>query len=408
VNVNKGTLAGVPVVLFRSKPPKDKIRRLEQDGVFDMAEKNYIGLVEKLNIDKSLIVDDLTLYYDMVYNRHIQKSKIERTWGSIEDYVDSLYWMKFVMKLSNYEMDELTGVKDFYKALKHFGWHYFTFDFKQCVSIHDAECDRLESIFMKYNDDPSVFESEAYKQKRNRISLKPVSLTRILNNYGVDDIEELLKQLYYLVYVAQLNTSEIAIIYKKDRLTINKLLSRFDMSISKKEARRRIEEHGRGNHMQSAVNTKKVILNHSIKKGMVGSNAENILRSMIETRLYSYLDVTKYEFIVGLSSNAIIPPREVDIPVLIYKKDAGEYYKYAIELDGNAWHKNDNENGENKEPLIKNTEWKLIRIWFKSAGKAKDKIEMGFRKMADDVCIVIRNNLEGEKNKWDAITIDGF
>jgi len=160
--------------------------------------------------------------------------------------------------------------------------------------------------------------------------------------------------------------------------------------------------------MQSAVNTKKVILNHSIKNGVVGSNAENILRSMIETRLYYYLDVAKYEFIVGLSSNAIIPPREVDIPVLIYKKDTREYYKYAVELDGNAWHKNDNENGDNKEPLIEKTEWKMIRIWFKSAEKAKEKIEMGFRKMTDDICTAIKKNLEDEKNKWETITIDGF
>ena len=44
-----------------------------------MPEINYVFLIEKLNIDKTRICDDLSQYYEQVSNRYMQRAKIERT-----------------------------------------------------------------------------------------------------------------------------------------------------------------------------------------------------------------------------------------------------------------------------------------------------------------------------------------
>lgn len=373
-----------------------------------MPEINYAFLIEKLNIDKTRICDDLSQYYEQVSNRYMQRAKIERTWGNVEIYVDSLYWMKFVLKLSNYEMDELTGVKDFYKAYKDLGWNYNSFDFSECQDMHKKEMLRLAGIYAKYDSSMKIFQESDFLDKRDNISLKATSITRLVHNYKVNDIDDLVKQMYFLVYVEKLNTSEIALIFGKDRLTVGKLLRTFNMGLSRKEARERIEKHGRGNHMQSAVAGKQTMLKRSIKNGVTGNNSENICRASLETRLYSYLNVYEYEFIVGLSSNAIIPPKEIDIPIIIYKKASNRYYRYAIELDGAIWHKKNTKSDEEKNENIKNTDWKLIRIWFKAAEKSKKEIESAFRRMSDDVCTIIMADINNEAGDWKIKYLEGY
>ena len=373
-----------------------------------MSEKNYEFLLDILKVDEGKIVDDLSQYYKQVNGRYMQKSKIERTWGSVENYVNTLYWMKFIMKLQHYEMDELSTTKDFYKAYKDLGWNYDTFDFQQCQKMHQKELLRLKEINDKFDLNSELFSTSDYIEKRNNITLKQTSITRLINNYKVTDIDELIKKMYFFVYAAELCTSEIALIFGKDRLTISKVLRSFGMNVSRKEARKRIEKSGRGNHRQSLIVSKKAMLNRAIKNGVTGNNSENICRASIETHLYTFLDVNRYEFIVGLSSYAIIPPKEIDIPIIIYEKETNTYYRYAIELDGDIWHKKIKEYDIEKNNVIMKTDWKLIRIWFESKEKSKEKIEAGFRKIADDVCEIISSDMKGELEEWSVRIIDSF
>jgi len=368
----------------------------------------YEFLLEKLKIDEMEIMDDLTPYYNQVKSRYMQRSKIEESWGSVETYINALYWMKFVLKLSHYEMDELTKVKNFYKAYKDIGWNYNTFDYNECKIMHDKEMLRLKEIMDKYDPNSEIYNCQDYINKKANIILKQTSITRLVNNYGVTDLEELIKKMYFLVYKEMLNTSEIALIFGKDRLTVGKVIRLFNMNISRKEARRRIEKNGRGNHSQSAVEGKKVMLKQAIKNGITGSNSENICRALIETYLYTYFKPEEYEFLVGISSYTIVYPREIDIPVLIYERKTDKYYRYAIELDGSIWHKNSEESDKEKEEMIKNTNWKLIRIWFKAAERSKIKMEKGFRKMADEVCMIISSDIKGISEDWKIKYIEGF
>lgn len=373
-----------------------------------MAEINYLTLIENLKINEAEITEDLSEYYDHVKGRYMQKSKIEQAWGSVENYVNALYWMKFVMKLSHYEMDEITNVRNFYKAYKDLGWYYNSFDFQECKKMHQAELTRLQNIYDAYDSNSEIFNQPEYLNIRKSIVLKQTSITRMVNNYKVTDIEELIKIMYFFVHVEKLCTSEIATIFGKDRLTVAKVIKNFNMNISRQEARKRVEINGRGNHRQSAVAGRQTMLQRAIKNGVTSNNSENICRATIETRLYMYLNVTEYEFIVGLSSNAIIPPKEIDIPIMIYEKCSDKYYRYAIELDGNVWHKDKGNKDEEKNVSIENTCWKLIRIEFKDALKNKKKIAEGFRKMADDVCMIILSDIKGEDNKWNIKYIESF
>lgn len=373
-----------------------------------MAEPTYSVLVKKLNIDPDRIIDDLSPYYTQVSNRYMKKSKIERAWGSVETFVNVLYWIKFVMKLDNFEMDELTGVKDFYKVYRDLGWNYNTFDFQECQKMHVKELERLNSFLEHYDPTSPIFDSEDYLNRKNKIHLKPTSVTRIIHNYKVDDIEDLIKLMYYLVYVAKLTTFEIALLFEKDSVTVLKLLKKFNMSLTSKEARKRIEEQGRGNHRQSAITGKKSIISRSIKNGVTDNNAENICRTLIETRLYSYLDITNYEFIVGLSSYSIIPPQEIDIPIIIYEKTTKKYYRYAIELDGAFWHEKSQESDVKKNGQIASSSWKLIRIWFTSFERSNENVEILFRRMTDKICSIILSDIKGAFEEWSVKILDGF
>ncbi len=305
-------------------------------------------------------------------------------------------------------MDELAHTKDFYKAYKDLGWYYDTYDFQECQLLHNEELGRLNSILSNFDPQSKLYESIHYTNIRSQIDLPQTSTTRLIHNYGVEDLEELVKKMYFLVYDAELNTSEIALIFSKNRFTIGKLLRSFGMNITRKEARRRIEKNGRGNHTKTAVEGKKVMIARAIRNGVTGNNSENICRALIETHLYSYLNIEQFEFIVGLSSNAIISPKEVDIPIIIFNKSKQKYYRYAVELDGTVWHEKDSSGDEEKDELIKKSNWKLIRIIFHSAEKSKTKIEDGFRKMADDVCDVIVSDITNISSDWKIKVINGF
>ncbi len=65
-----------------------------------MGEYRYKFLIDTLNIDFKIINDDLTMYYQLVENRYMQSAKIVESWGSIENYINTLYYMKFVLKLN--------------------------------------------------------------------------------------------------------------------------------------------------------------------------------------------------------------------------------------------------------------------------------------------------------------------
>ena len=100
--------------------------------------------------------------------------------------------------------------------------------------------------------------------------------------------------------------------------------------------------------------------------------------------------------------------KEIDIPIIIYEKETNTYYRYAIELDGDIWHKKIKGYDIEKNNVIMKTDWKLIRIWFESKEKTKEKIEAGFRKIADDVCEIISSDMKGELEEWSVRIIDSF
>ena len=75
----------------------------------------------------------------------------------------------------------------------------------------------------------------------------------------------------------------------------------------------------------------------TLEKGDIsGSKAEAAVRSLLNAKLQELCP--DWECIVGLSNCAIVPPKEVDIPIMCYYPKKRKIVRIAVEINGEYWH----------------------------------------------------------------------
>ena len=373
------------------------------------SHKNYLPLLKQLSIQKDGIKHDLYEFYQLIAKNPVKSDYARRNWGSVEAYVDALYWIRFVLKLNNKEMDELVGTRDFHKHYKPLGWYSNSYDFDECLRANKANRDSLSELISGFDYNDEVYNCIEYVKATERRTMKALE-GRARKRYNVSDVEELSRVMYYLVHVKELSTTEVAAIYGVTYNTIVRLLKVLGMELSRKEARKRIEAKGRGNHYQQHIVTRQQMARRSIENGINSNNVENVIRSLLDSTLPGWIDIKQYWIIIGISTYSILLEQEVDIPVIIQNRVTNQMYKFAVEVDGDTWHKQERNSArdrEKEERLLK-IEWKLIRIDFASKIRSKEARVEAFKALTERICRVIATSISDGQYSIDAVVIEGF
>ena len=325
-----------------------------------MNTQQFEEIAQKTGFDRDEISVDLTEYYNRVKKHTHWTQHVVSEWGSVENYIDLLYWMKFQKKYNPTQIMEITGKRTFPKAYNNVGWGMATYDFDQCNKAYDEHLKKLFELRDSLDINSSIFEEQDFLEKskdaRNVLSRKMCSY------YGVKSVEELVRRLYYYHHMHELSTFELSILFETSQRSIEKLLAKTGLGISKSESQKRAarkRDYGRVFTTQRHTRA-----NSLVKNGVFGSKAENMVRTLLATKLENLLAV-EYEIIVGLNTTTIVPPLEIDIPVILIEKKTGKINKIAIEVDGEKYHQTQRmqTRDANKDSVVKEHGWHMVRVF---------------------------------------------
>lgn len=323
--------------------------------------------MKTFGITKEEIVDDLTKYYDKIYSNTRQKWKIEQEYESVEDYVNILYWIKFIKKMNYREMEELTGKLHFYQ---HYStgtlfWHYDTDSLKKCEKMYKEELEMLQNKKIKAQDYLDKYMPEVYHNYIQNLTQKQ-DLSLLASHYGHNDVMIFIKEIYYLRFIEKFTVKEFSILYDRSTRTINNMLKKLSCNFTKQEAQENVVKRGRRNYSKAFITRRENHVKNILNSGLTGSNEENICRLMINDQLIKLIDSKDYEIVVGVSNRTIIAPYEIDIPLVIINKKTNKIIKYAVEYNGDVWHKDRKEMDKYKELKLNELGWKYFALEYHS------------------------------------------
>jgi hypothetical protein len=149
-----------------------------------------------------------------------------------------------------------------------------------------------------------------------------------MQSYKINIPIDRLYLLYYLRYKKQIPPSEMVQYISKSKRTIQYYLKQLGWEYDIFEAQQMSAKKKDYSGMFKAMRKTWVKNNYA-------SNAENMARELINIKLNEEIQA---DIIVGIHNMDIISPYEIDIPVIIIYN--GFTYKYAIEYNGDLWHKN--------------------------------------------------------------------
>lgn len=347
--------------------------------------------MDDFNLSQEMINHDLLKYYNYFHKR--QRCIILKQYKSIEDYINILYCFRFVKKLDYNEMAELLGIhlSNVYEVFSQLGLGYpGTFEENEIQHIKTLNKliivkDKLQNISI----DEILTDHTDNESNRQKIvdditqiyqieGIQPISYTK----YGFNCFEQYVNAFYYLIKKEKLTAGEIARLFNCSRMTIDKKLKQLGLNRNISEAQLNIKERNRRDADRILRTGRNTTLKRIKKAAMFGSNIENVIRLELDNILPNYIDMKKYEIIVGLNSKNIISPKEVDIPIIIISDNA--IYKIAIEVNGNHVHKSDD---YEKIAVLNAKGWKYYSVWI--AGGVIEKVN--FKLITEQIEILCNN-----------------
>ena len=345
-----------------------------------MLNKKVID-IKAIGVNPSEISHDLTKYYERFTKK--QKAPIEKKYNSVIDYVNLLYWLKFVKKQDYYEMAKVLQISNtnVYCRFYDLGWGYCG-NFEKNIESLKEEIAYLDSIREKamsasiddiiknsVKKDMSNEELENDIRKNYNIKLNKNSY----QEYGFTTKKQYINTLYYLSKCEELTRNQIALFFGTTGNAMYNKLRRLGLNLDLFEAQQNIIKNSRRNYQQIMNTGRNTIAKRLRKNEQAGSNSENLARMQFECNLYNYIDKNKYYYTVCINSNNIIPPKQVDIPILVFDKSSNKIYKFAVEYNGDAYH--EKERDENKETELHEIGWIYMVLW--EFGNTKTQKEFG-------------------------------
>lgn len=361
-------------------------------------KQDYSTVYEALGIEEDKL-PDLRRYYERAHN---SSSACTRSWGSPERFVNALYWMKFVKKYDWYDIAELTGNN--YISVRYnffrFGWYNNLQTLEECEANLNCILQSVQSKIDQIHLHPEVFESSDYQDKEKKIIDTPLH-TRVKKDYHCSTERELFKLLYFLISYCEMTTTEIALYYNVTPGGLRKNLNKYNIGLSRKEARERTESKGNGNHARSRTSFNKRVIKHALVSGL-SNEYELLFRDLITSYLPDFININQFDYVVGVQTVTIVPPQEIDIPIVFINKTSGKIYKYAIELNGKIWHEDNkphHERDQKKINMIEETDWKLITINFIKMTATDSRVNQAFIDLSKQICELLKNDIK-DNNTW--------
>lgn len=340
--------------------------------------------MKNLGFDSTLIKHDLSSYYEMLIPN--QRRELLKKYVSIEDYVQILYTLKFIKRLSYNEMAKILGIRNInvYLRLYDFGFGYDG-SFEDNLQQHKQKKTELQEIKSKAFSmdidkcDPGLSElySKAKKCRKDTyesIGFKsPVQYANVMN---------------YLVKKKELTRIEIAIMFDCHNMTMYHKLRKLGLNLDHAAAHKVKRKRERHDYKRTGKNIRQTQLKMFYKEGLIGTVNENAVRSIMDYVLPDYLDIERYEIIVGVNTRNIISPMEVDIPVVIIDKQTTKVFKIAIEYNGDSFHEDD----EKKIEALGNKGWIYFSVV--EMGSTKKQREFGaIESQIEEICLRVKNML---------------
>ncbi len=361
---------------------------------------DYSKVYESLEIEEDKL-PDLSFYYQLA--RNTQSALYIYSWGTPERLINALYWMKFVKKYDWYEISETLGknhiaVRQLYHA---YGWQNDIQDLAVCEEQSKELINTIEQLIDQIDNESEVFQTEDYLEKESKIKDTELK-SRGRNKFHVATHKELFRILYYLIVYKELSPRDICFYYQISLSAFRKYLVDYGIVLSPKEARARIEQNGRGNHGRARITLNKNVVKRALTSG-ISNNYELLFRDLITSYVPSYFDIIMYEVIIGVQTISIMPPQEIDIPIIIINKHTDEIYKYAIELSGKIWHEKDKDHIRSdsiKDSVIGNIDWKMITINFGKMTSTPSIIKEVFVSITRNICAILLEDIQNHDCTW--------
>lgn len=361
--------------------------------------------ISDFNIDPNLIDIDISKYREYVEKTRSKRSlnNIKKNYLSVDDFVIILYWLRFKEKMTYEEIGELiylnsaTPATAAYKDYLSIGWNY-SINFQENEQLAENEREELNAI----KEESFTLDIENYISKDNfkeyakllNKAKKNLSEDRIEHTYiklGYSSIEHYFNACYYFVKVKKLSTTQISKIFAIHPTQIHRRLLKLGLNIDFNTAQKNASSEGRRNYSSIIHTGRKTINDLQLKNGQFGGITENLIRNRLSSCLVEYISLNQYEVIVGINNHNIIPPKEVDIPLVIINPIKGTYFKFAIEVNGEVFHADkEKDNLKLQELLYK--DWVLFTIWvFSSTKKQKNygTIETQINEICKSISILI-------------------
>jgi hypothetical protein len=351
--------------------------------------------MDDFNLSQEMIKHDLLKYYN--YFNKKQKGILLKRYKSVEDYINILYCFRFVKKLDYNEMAELLGIhiSNVYEVFSQLGLGYpGTFEENEIQHIKTLNKLRIVKEKLRNINIDIILKNQTDNESQRQKIIDNITqmyfkkgIRSMYNKYGFKSFEQYVDAFYYLIKIEKLTTGEIALLFNCSRMTIVKKLKQLGLNRSISEAQLNIKERNRRDTDRILRTGRNTTLKRIKQVTLFGSNLENVIRSELDNILPYYIDIKKYEIIVGLNSKNIISPKEVDIPIIIV--DENTIYKIAIEVNGSHAHKSDD---FEKIAMLNSRGWKYYSIWI--TGGVTEKINFeSIREQMELLCNNIKKEL---------------
>jgi hypothetical protein len=352
--------------------------------------------VKTFGITSEDIQHNLSGYVDKITKKSWEK--LEKRFASKEDYVKILYYFRFRKKLPCKEIVQQLRISSPSRisiTYEDLGWSWrYEGGFDEVVKQYNEEKNEICELVGHFN-----FESleETVKEEFNRYyeTVKDIKIGKYYKKLGFQNKIDYLQTLYYFVKVKNLTSQEIANYFNCNLRSMQRYLKEINLNLDKQTANLLIAIKQKRNYKQSFKNARLTAIKWLIENGLFGTIEENLARTYLNENLPKYLDTNKYEVVVGLNTNSIIAPKQIDIPIIIISKSKGIYHKFAIEFNGDNYHK-DNKRENDKVNILSKNGWTYLSVLYNTRGsKLQNEVYGKIEDQLDVCCENIRNIVTG-------------
>ncbi len=365
--------------------------------------------MKNFNTDKNSIESDLTVYIDFVENTftYACKSVILNKFVTIEDYVYILYYLRFEKQLSYSEIG-----KKIYPENKNFHNSAYV-EYLRLGLNFSTNYDETKEKFTDEQNKLRVIKEKSYTISVNELNLAHIETdeyyalienfkrkflqnfyhSKVYSKYGYHNLEDYFKGFYYFVKVCEISTPQISRLFGYSSTEIKNRLREMGLSIDIKTAQENAVKHNRRNYKNTLLAGRKSVNKYLSKNASFGSILENSIRNKFAVSIAGYINTSKYEVVIGINNKSIIAPKEVDIPIIIIDSLKKKVYKFAVEINGDIFHKDDDRE-KIKIKLLNNKNWIYYSIW-QSHSTKEQKVKYGtIEEQINQICININRTLQ--------------